>query len=201
MSEQPEQRLQEDIRFYVDCAAKGDRPDSVAAAIWVKVRPFLTAPDPHPSEADIHNRCEQGGFCEELRSTAEIVATALEGSEARRAKGRQGDSLRNLAAKLRAALVHPSEQAENGWAEELARDFHDAYEPWQVERDRFGVMFSGPLEVGEMIEVVPAADRDRLREALERIANTMTLEADPSAPLIHIARAALSQPSDSGEKA
>lgn len=28
--------------------------------------------------------------------------------------------------------------------------------PWQVERDRFSTMFSGPLEVGEMVEVVPA---------------------------------------------
>lgn len=27
--------------------------------------------------------------------------------------------------------------------------------PWQVERDRHGIMFSGPLEVGEMREVVP----------------------------------------------
>lgn len=27
---------------------------------------------------------------------------------------------------------------------------------WQVERDRFGIMYSGPLEVGEMVEVVPA---------------------------------------------
>jgi hypothetical protein len=25
---------------------------------------------------------------------------------------------------------------------------------WQVERDRFGTMYSGPLEVGEMVEVV-----------------------------------------------
>lgn len=34
-----------------------------------------------------------------------------------------------------------------------------ARRPWQVERDRFGVMFSGPLEVGEMREVVPCDDQ------------------------------------------
>jgi hypothetical protein len=37
--------------------------------------------------------------------------------------------------------------------------------PWQVERDRFGLMFSGrDLAVGEMVEVVPAA---RLEEAVD----------------------------------
>lgn len=32
---------------------------------------------------------------------------------------------------------------------------------WEVERDRFGVMFSGPLEVGECVEVVPVAEYNR----------------------------------------
>lgn len=36
---------------------------------------------------------------------------------------------------------------------------------WEVERDRFGVSFSGPLEVGEVREVVPA----ELQTALIRV--------------------------------
>lgn len=37
---------------------------------------------------------------------------------------------------------------------------------WEVERGRLGVMFSGPLEVGECREVVPAASLDTALEAL-----------------------------------
>lgn len=33
-------------------------------------------------------------------------------------------------------------------------------ERWEIERDRFGLSFSGPLEVGECIEVVRAKDYD-----------------------------------------
>lgn len=38
--------------------------------------------------------------------------------------------------------------------------------PYEVERDRFGVHYSGPLEVGECIQVVPVAEVERLRETL-----------------------------------
>lgn len=40
---------------------------------------------------------------------------------------------------------------------------------WEVERDRFGVYFSGPLQVGECIEVVPASELDRVREDNARL--------------------------------
>lgn len=60
--------------------------------------------------------------------------------------------------------------------------------PWEIERDRFGVTFSGPLEVGECIKVVRAdclageemlhgqtrAELDEIaaeRDALSRLAN------------------------------
>jgi hypothetical protein len=38
---------------------------------------------------------------------------------------------------------------------------------WEIERDRFGVMFSGPLEVGECRRVAPYERVSALEEALE----------------------------------
>lgn len=55
--------------------------------------------------------------------------------------------------------------------------------PWEVERDRFGVMFSGPLEVGECIEVVPLAEHDRLREALDLLREHV--QTPDAATIIH----------------
>ena len=46
--------------------------------------------------------------------------------------------------------------------------------PWQIERDRFGLMFSGPLEIGEMIEVMPVSEHDRLREASQAVVEMLT---------------------------
>lgn len=44
---------------------------------------------------------------------------------------------------------------------------------WEIERDRFGVMFSGPLEVGECVKVVAAADYERLRESARAALNVL----------------------------
>lgn len=35
---------------------------------------------------------------------------------------------------------------------------------YEIERDRYGVMYSGPLEVGECISVVPATVTDEMVE-------------------------------------
>lgn len=39
-----------------------------------------------------------------------------------------------------------------------------AHPGYEVERDRFGVMYSGPLEVGECRRVVPVEEVERLRD-------------------------------------
>lgn len=57
---------------------------------------------------------------------------------------------------------------------------------WEVERDRFGITFSGPLEVGECIEVVPAT-WDGLMTIIDMYypANVFNGESgDPGAKLI-----------------
>jgi hypothetical protein len=46
---------------------------------------------------------------------------------------------------------------------------HPAKYPWEVERDRFGTMFSGPLDVGECIAVVPAYELEAARSALRDV--------------------------------
>lgn len=74
---------------------------------------------------------------------------------------------------------------------------------WEVERDRFGVMFSGPLEVGECKQVVEASAyraereaRERAEEALREIAAIEPKQGRLQAPAAHamkdIARASLS---------
>jgi hypothetical protein len=45
-------------------------------------------------------------------------------------------------------------------------DVSDQRAVWEVERDRFGVMFSGPLEVGEYIRVVAVRDPASVLAAL-----------------------------------
>jgi hypothetical protein len=46
---------------------------------------------------------------------------------------------------------------------------------WEVERDRFGVMFSGPLEIGECVRVVPES---RLQEAERQLAEARKALSD-----------------------
>jgi hypothetical protein len=49
----------------------------------------------------------------------------------------------------------------------------DPLDVWEVERDRFGVMFTGPLEVGECIRVVPADRAQAIELAAVDVLNTL----------------------------
>lgn len=53
--------------------------------------------------------------------------------------------------------------------------------PWEVERDRFGLMFSQPITVGECVEVVPADAYQGAVSVLEAIrdADPVDMALDP----------------------
>lgn len=65
----------------------------------------------------------------------------------------------------------------------------DAQLPWRIERDRFGLLFSGrPLAVGEVVKVVPAELLQGAVEAL-REAYGYIWHDEIDAALVHVEHA------------